>query len=185
MAKEVVDQPQLSGKPAELPVPPVDPTELKVRDDSTENTDTSVGRVVTREEGRVRRGRTELPMPVHEPGPIQEPASADIEQALRERGTPSNTPLQARRNLEPEEIRAGHGQFVDGVRYIVVVRRFPNEPPRPVYVTDAFTGERLPTTCTALIQEGDRWFAQLSSRVSGSYHLHEGLDPVTLLDIGS
>lgn len=91
--------------------------------------------------------------------------------------------IGVRKRLDPSEVKVGEGPLVDGARYIVVAKRFSSEEVRPLYVTDALTGERLPTLCLNLTHdaESDTWLAQLQSRVADGLLTHEGLDPVSVI----
>jgi len=71
--------------------------------------------------------------------------------------------------------------LVDGVRYNVIAKDFGNGDVRPLYVTDAYTGERLPTNCSLLEKEDDKWYAQLVSRTDEGETTHEGRDLVNVL----
>lgn len=92
-------------------------------------------------------------------------------------------PLSIRRFAAEEQVFRDGAPVVDGVRYNVVVRAFPGEDPRPVYVADAYTGEKLPTQVDKLVQEGDTWFAKLRSRLPGGWEVHKDMDPVKLVFI--
>lgn len=89
--------------------------------------------------------------------------------------------VKARRRLDGDVSTLGEGPLVDGCRYNVVVQMEGPDNYRPMYVTDAMTGERLPTNCTALEKRGEQWYGQMHSRVGGSVETHKGMDPIQLV----
>ena len=103
------------------------------------------------------------------------------EAVLEEAPQPYKHLVTPRRRMDDDRVLNGEGQLADGARYNVIVRQENIDSFTPLYVTDAVTGERLPTTCAVLEKRGERWYGQMHTRVGGAVEMHKGMDPVHLI----
>lgn len=125
-------------------------------------------------------------LPAAEMVGVREPAPVEVTEEVADQASTYVHRVNAKRRLDDDRVLKGEGPLVDGARYNVVARvegvDADGKPIfTPLYVTDAMTGERLPTTCAALSITDGRWYGQMHSRIGGSVEAHQGMDPIHLI----